>query len=404
MLIVGVFACAATSGGAPAGTVLPEVAESPPPAAIVVSAPPPPPPPPPPDGATIFAVGDIIPHSSVVASAANYAAIDASGASTNHDGWDALLAEIAPLASAADFAIVNLETPVAPGKNGQTAAKRFNAPVAMLDALAGAGFDAVSMANNHVWDQGRDGLIETLEHVGTAGLVAAGAGPTCAGAQAPVLRTLGGIRVAWFSTTRVANVHYNREPDTACVNEFGLDRLVGQVTQAKQDGAEIVLMSVHWGVEYTHTPHRWDRSLGRSLLEAGVDVIIGHHPHMLQPFEAFTAADGRATWVAWSLGNFLVGQGWEGSGTRYNSIETRDIGLMRIELARDDSGRAIVKEMVVEAGFIERGAELCLHPPGSRSRVRPARLSDLRLAAQAAGAAGCDAIYAERERVIAGRL
>lgn len=397
MLILGVLACAATGGSGPAGVPAPEVAEAAAPAAG--EAPPPPPPPPPrPDGATIFAVGDIIPHSSVVASAASYATAE------NHDGWDALLAEIAPLASGADFAIVNLETPVAPKKNGHTAAKRFNAPVAMLDALAASGFDAVSMANNHAWDQGRDGLIETLEHVGGAGLLAAGAGPTCAAAQAPVERTLGGIRVAWFSTTRVANVHYNREPDTACVNEFDLDRLVGQVKHAKESGAEIVLMSAHWGVEYNHTPHRWERSLGRSLLEAGVDVIIGHHPHMLQPFEAITTEDGRSTWVAWSLGNFLVGQGWEGSGTRYNSIETRDIGLMRIELARDDSGRAIVKNTVVEAGFIERGAELCLHPPRSRSRVRPARLSDLRAAAQAAGNTGCDALYAERERVIGGRL
>ncbi len=397
----GILACAAAGGGTAAGGLSPEAA----PEAGVPSPPPvPPPPPPPPDHAMIFAVGDIIPHSSVVASAASYAEIG---------GWGALLAEIAPLATAADFAMVNLETPVAPEKNGDTAAKKFNAPIAMLSALAGSGFDGVSMANNHAWDQGRVGLVETLAHVGEAGLVASGAGTTCGAAQAPVLRTLGGIRVAWFSTTRVVNLHYNREPDTVCVNEFELERLLAQVRAAREAGAEIVLMSVHWGVEYAHTPHRWDRALGLLLLDGGVDVIVGHHPHMLQPYEAHIAKDGRSTWVAWSLGNFLVGQGWEGSGTRYNSIETRDIGLMQIELARDEAGRAFVKNTTVEAGFIERGSDFCLQPPGARPRVRPARLSDLRVAAKAAivdrptDAAAierCDAMYAERERVIGERL
>ena len=258
--------------------------------------------------ARIVATGDIMMHGGVKA-AAEGADEGIDGISTNHDGYDALYAEVAPDLRAADVAFANLEFPVAPPRGrAHTREMVFAAPTVVLDSLADAGFDAVSFANNHVYDQGRAGFVETLDQLDRVGIAAVGAGRTCAEAEGPRWFELDGIRVAFLAYTVQFNDYRNGARSTPCSAFFVEDRARSAVAQAREDGAELVVLSLHWGTEYATTPSPRQQALAHRLVAAGVDVLVAAHPHVLQPVEVVRADDGRIGVVAYSLGNFVSNQ------------------------------------------------------------------------------------------------
>lgn len=370
---------------------------------------------------SVVAAGDVIPHPSIKEVAQRRNQKDPAGLSLNQEGWGALFAEVAPALSAADLAFVNLETPVAPDHHKALASKIFNAPPALLDALVVAGVDIVSFANNHVYDQGRTGFVETMERLAKTPLVSLGAGPTCADAAAPRLLTRDGVTVAFIGSTRLHNAHLNRGADEPC--SFVLDpKIVAeQAKVARARGADAVVLSVHWGVEYESQPKNWDVDLAHKLLDGGVDVILGHHPHVLQPVEVYEAKDGRITFVAYSLGNFLSGQGL-GYVPGLHPIEagdTRDGALLSFSVVKathaDGSSRAWLADLSVEPVWSETGTRSCLRVRGERAFVRPvidrqagSEASALAAAETDPGAKAelerCAAQYEARRRHAGGRL
>lgn len=357
MLLASLLACLQASA---TGADAPEA----PPAARPVEAPPEPPRP-----VTLGFVGDVIPHASVRDSAAHHGGGDAQA------GWDALLADVAPRVRALDWAVANLETPVTDPATFPEAAKVFDAPDELPRALARAGFDAVTLANNHTWDRGRSGLAATLDHVDAAGLLRAGAGRTCPEAWTPRVVEVGGVKVGWVAVTRVLNAYLNRGEADPCVAWWDEARVHRAVAEARAGGAEVVVVSIHWGVEYTHAPLSWDRAFARRMIAAGVDVVAGHHPHFVQPVER-VEVDGRVGWVAYSLGNFLSGQGWTAEGTRYASLDTRDALLLQVEATPDPAGARVTAVRAVPL-WIEHGTDHCRRAPGTRARIRPVALADL---------------------------
>lgn len=325
----------------------------------------------------IVAVGDIIPHESIKGVASRHDARGPDGQSTNHEGWDALFADVAPAIASADLAFANLETPIAPDSHKTLASKIFNGPPALLDALVGAGFDVLSFANNHVYDQGRSGFIETMDRLDKQPVQYIGAGRTCADASRARLVTKNDVTLAFIGSTRLHNAHLNRGKDEPC--SFVLDAAVvaAEAKAAREAGADAVILSVHWGVEYETTPLRWDVDLAHKLLESGVDVLLGHHAHVLQPIEVYETKDGRTTFVIYSLGNFLSGQGL---GYRYglhpaDGGNTRDGVLLRFKVVKtrhgDGSTRAWLADLGVEPLWSEPGSRSCLREPGVRAKVRP---------------------------------
>jgi poly-gamma-glutamate synthesis protein (capsule biosynthesis protein) len=260
-----------------------------------------------------FAVaGDVIPHEAVRSAAA--------AAGDSAAGWGALFADVADVFHHADFGFVNLETPVAPEHSHGTKAFLFDAPVALIDALKASGVKIVSSANNHMMDQGAAGFAETREHLKAAGLLFAGTGDTAQQSWQPVVVEANGIKVGWLGMTRWLNGNRNPEKDDQPhVNFFpypheaggapGMDEagVLDAIRQARLK-CDLLVVSIHWGVEYAPAPLPEDVVTAHKMLEAGASVIVGHHPHVLQPVETYQTSDGRNTVIFYSLGNFLSNQ------------------------------------------------------------------------------------------------
>jgi hypothetical protein len=243
----------------------------------------------------LAAVGDILMHQDVKASA-----------SAAPGGLQDLWSEVAPELKKADIAFANLETPIAPtvGRPGRPMV--FNAPADLPAALKASGFTILSTANNHAYDQGPKGLQETLDRLKAAGLTAIGSGTDKA--QADTLRILEvkGLRIAFLAFTDVFNMNLNARVDKPWVRSMDPAEAARAVREARTQ-ADAVVVSVHWGAEYVHTPLARQRAVAKALTEAGADLVLGHHPHVLQPVEVMES-EGHRTVVAFSLGNFVSNQ------------------------------------------------------------------------------------------------
>lgn len=291
--------------------------------------------------ARIAAVGDTMMHGMVQRSAED-ADVVVEGASTNHGGYDVLWASVVPRLAQADLAFTNLETPVAPKTGTGTRSMVFNAPPVVVDSLIAAGFDVVSAANNHSYDQGRKGLVETIDqYAARPGLTMIGAGATCADAGKARIVTANEIPIAWIGSTGLYNNDLNAKPEEACVATMDAAKVLAEAAAARAQGAELVIVSVHWGVEYQTAPEAAHVELAHALVEGGVDVILGHHPHVLQPIEVIEAADGRTGLVVYSMGNFVSNQSaWYRPGLHGVAAGNPRDGLMvRFRVVRKAYGR-----------------------------------------------------------------
>jgi hypothetical protein len=223
----------------------------------------------------------------------------------------------------ADLAVGNLETAIATGGTRADKEFAFRAPPLALDALGAAGFDAVSMANNHGMDYGRDGLAESLAARAAAppGFVI-GIGADEDDAYTPFSAVVRGQRIAVIAATQVLDDSVLSEW-TATTTQGGLasakrvDRLVEEVERARS-GHDTVVVYLHWGIE-THTcPSEDQRALARALADAGADVIVGGHAHRLQGGGRLGSAV-----VHYGLGNFLF---------KENSAEGARTGVFVVEV------------------------------------------------------------------------
>ena len=264
-------------------------------------------------GQVSFAVaGDVIPHEPVRAAAA----VGGEGAV----GWGALFSDVSDVFEKADFGFVNMETPVAPAHSKGSKPFMFDAPVALIDGLKANGIKIVSFANNHVMDQGWPGFTETREHLRAEGMLFAGSGDTTADTWQPVITEANGIKVGWLGMTRWLNGNRNPDKDDQPhVNFFpypgesggapGADeaQVLEAIKQARTK-CDLLVVSIHWGIEYAPAPRPEDVETAHKMLEAGASVVVGHHPHVLQPVETYKTQDGRNTVIFYSLGNFLSNQ------------------------------------------------------------------------------------------------
>lgn len=263
---------------------------------------------------TFAVAGDVIPHEPVVEAAKAAATPD------NHGGWDALFANVSDAFRDADFGFVNLETPIAPKHSLGTKAFQFNGPVALVDSLKFNGIKIVSFANNHVMDQGWPGFDETLDHLREEGMLFVGSGPTADAAWQPVILEKNGIRIGWIGMTRWLNGNRNPEKDSQPHAAFfpypgesngapGRDEAgVLDAIKAARAQCDLLLVSIHWGIEYSPMPRPEDVEAAHAFLEAGASAVVASHPHVLQPIETYLTQDQRKTVVFYSLGNFLSNQ------------------------------------------------------------------------------------------------
>jgi poly-gamma-glutamate synthesis protein (capsule biosynthesis protein) len=320
-------------------------------------------PPPPPTRAvarvTIGAVGDVLMHDAVKQSAAVHGG--AAGAPDAGFAW--LFAPVADLLSEPDVTFANLETPIAPQASRGARAFVFNAPPVVVSALQHAGVDLVSVANNHAFDQGRAGFEETLQSLDAAGMAYVGGGPASHPAG-PVIVEKRGLRLGFLGYTYGLNQSGNDCPPAkpaaapggrGCVlaAEIDRDRIADDV-RALSSTVDAVVVSLHWGVEYEQQPRAADVELAHRMADAGALVVLGHHPHVLQPVELYRRADGRVAVIAYSLGNFVSNQSRNYvPGVSPDPLAaTRDGVLLRVAVARRDYGRGVTRVEVDGADFL----------------------------------------------------
>jgi poly-gamma-glutamate synthesis protein (capsule biosynthesis protein) len=222
-----------------------------------------------------------------------------------------------------DLTLVNLEC--TPSELGVRQDRPFNfrCDPAALGPLVDGGVDIVSLANNHAMDYGAEGLVDGLGNVAAAGLEAVGAGPDREAAFAPVIVARAGwdIAVLGFGGSYLSPDWLATDEPRAGISD-GLD--LEATTTAVRDAvtrADLVIVSVHWCCELETAPNDRNRSHAESWVEAGADIVIGHHHHRLQPLEL---VDGQP--VAWGLGNFV----WPRL-----SAAGSDTAVARIEVAPD---------------------------------------------------------------------
>jgi len=259
---------------------------------------------PPPAEATLVAVGDVMMHTPQLPGAYDEAkgAYDFSG----------FFVPVKSVIESADWAVANLETPIGGDERGFKGYPLFNAPVALADALKGAGFDVLSVANNHALDQGFRGLAHTLETLRSRELVPIGAYDSEEAARSVALLEKNGIVQAFLSYTYGTNGIPVPTDKPYAVNIIEDGRIRDDIAKARKAGADVVSVSLHFGNEYQREPSEEQKRLARLCVDAGADVVIGHHPHVVQPYEwrEVEREDGakRRGLIMYSLGNFISNQ------------------------------------------------------------------------------------------------
>jgi poly-gamma-glutamate capsule biosynthesis protein CapA/YwtB (metallophosphatase superfamily) len=222
-----------------------------------------------------------------------------------------LLEKIRPIVSHADLAFANLETPVSRSELVRPVPFVFNAPQELLKGLKWIGFQVLSVANNHALDQRLQGLSETISSIESEGLIPVGAGRDRETSLAGHVTDVRGLRIGILAFTALVNggTKIARASDSPYLNLSERTQELFAAVDAMKSRSDVVLLSIHWGVEYETEPRKWQVKLAEELHARGVDVIIGHHPHVLQPIKWYTAKNGRKQLTIYSLGNLIANQG-----------------------------------------------------------------------------------------------
>jgi len=238
---------------------------------------------------TLAFVGDLLPAARV-------------GELMDKNGVDYPFAASKSILEAADITAGNLETPITlRGTPAEDKKYVFKGKPEYLAGLKNAGFDVVTLANNHTLDQGWEGLSDTMDHLDDAGIRHVGAGRDDEEAFTPVYIESNGMTVAYIGVTNIVPVTtWKADKNHPGVAEaYDLTRAKVAI-QAARKLADVVVVMVHWGEELNERPVLRQTERGHAFIDAGADLVIGSHPHILQGFEHY-----KGKWIAYSLGNFV---------------------------------------------------------------------------------------------------
>ena len=272
---------------------------------------------------TLKAVGDIMAHQ-----IQNQYAQSKGGGS--YDFTDSFT-YVKDFISDADISIGNYETTTNPNLD-YAGYPRFNTPPAYIEAIKDAGFDVLATANNHSLDTEVEGLLTTIDHIEENGLDHVGTKRD--ESERILIKDVNGIKLAFLSYTYGANGRENlvqvRE-EVEELNYLNDEQIETDIRTAKARGADFVIVYPHWGIEYQSSPDQRQIELGRNMIEWGADLVIGNHPHVVQPYEYVETSDGRKGFIAYACGNFISFQNLENNG----DIRVEQAVAYEIELSKN---------------------------------------------------------------------
>ncbi|WP_254879119.1 CapA family protein [Streptomyces sp. NA04227] len=251
---------------------------------------------------TLVATGDLLVHDAVI----RQAATDAGGS-----GYDfrPMLAAAKPLVSTADVAICHMETVYGANGGPYTGYPLFKTPPQIARGARALGYDSCSTASNHTMDAGAEGVTRTLGAMDAAHLKHAGSARSAREQSTPTLLRAGGATLAHLAYTYDTNGIPVPADRPWMVNLLEPDRILADARAARRAGADVVVVSVHWGTEWQQAPDEQQVDLARQLTESrsqgrrDIDLILGTHNHVPQAFEKVNG-----TWVVYGLGDQIAGR------------------------------------------------------------------------------------------------
>lgn len=271
------------------------------------------------------------------------------------------------LFSAADVMIGNLETTFAGEEIGYSAYPRFNTPDALAVAIRNAGINLVATANNHSFDNGGEAMLRTLDILHTQGLETIGTQKTME-EKNYVIREVKGVKIGFASYTyesgkneeglkTINGLPVSKKYDPL-INSFDpyapeidILKMQGIAHKMRADSADFIVFVVHWGKEYMSIPSDNQRFVAKALNAAGVDVIFGSHPHVVQPID-FIVNDStqHMTFVAYSMGNFISNQRFESM----QNYKTEDGLYVGVEIIKENNDKPKIQQVYYEPTWVNR--------------------------------------------------
>jgi poly-gamma-glutamate synthesis protein (capsule biosynthesis protein) len=284
---------------------------------------------------TLVGTGDVLLHERLWLQAERDAAETGNGVLD----FTPQLANIAPIVSDADLAICHLEVPLAPADGPYEGYPTFSGPPQVVSALDATGYDACSTASNHTFDQGAGGVTRTLDALDAAGIAHAGSARTPSEAEQTTMvdveTTEGPVKVGLLSYAYGFNGIPYPASETFWANEIDEQEILADAATARQRGAEVVVVALHWGTEYDHDPNSQQAEVAPRLIGApDIDLLLGHHAHVVQPIENIGGK-----WVVYGMGNLMAnhaepeGPKSEGLLTRFTFTEDLPTGRFAITAA-----------------------------------------------------------------------
>lgn len=261
---------------------------------------------------------------------------------------------IAPEITAADYAVCNLEVPLGGGPS-YSGYPCFSAPDSYAVALKDAGFDMCLTANNHCLDRRDKAARRTIHALDSLGIDHIGTFYSAKDREerVPFIKNIKGINVGFLNYTYGTNgIPPQGNIEVALIER---NKISKEIEKTRKAGAELVVVTMHWGVEYVLLPNKYEKEWANFLVDQGVDMIIGGHPHVIQPMEIIHSDKHKKNiLLVYSLGNFI---------SNMKTADTRGGALVRARIGRDENGKAIFKDADYDIFFSAK-------PEGGKSNFK----------------------------------
>lgn len=278
---------------------------------------------------SLCAIGDIMCHNTQYQDAYN----------SDSDSYDFsyVFDDISLYTKTADLCIGNLETTFAGKDRGYSSYPTFNTPDELASNLKKLGLDVLTTANNHCLDKGIDGLNRTIDILNDADISHLGTYKSQEERDTVLIKYVKGLKIAFINYTYGTNGITVPSDKTYCVNLIDNDLILKDINSAKEQNADIIVACMHWGTEYNTSPSSSQKETADFLFKNGVDIVLGGHPHVLQPMEkrtvtldAGTTKDG---FIIYSLGNFMADQ---------NAKNTKDSIILDLTITKHVDGTVTI--------------------------------------------------------------
>lgn len=252
-------------------------------------------------------------------------------------GYEHLFKYVRPYFDQSDYITGNFDNPITL-RDGYPQADKFihlRTNPGAAKALKKVGFSSVTLANNHMKDYGKQGLLDTLKVFNQEKIDTVGAGRDLKSATKISYQTVNDIKIAVVGFSDVLPKEFRARKDRSGIAPADPDVFFPLVAKAKNN-ADLVLVHIHWGLEYDSGYHPRQQDLAHALVDAGADIVIGHHPHVLEPVEVY-----KNSVIFYSLGNFIFDQGWS---------RTRESVLVQYKLQPNGQARIEINPILIREG------------------------------------------------------